>query len=125
MLPLNGYRCGEVGLQGPCRLYNTSHYLQLPLGERELSGTTGVTEAGGAALPVEPQGSSEEKHPGAIAMATLEEEEGEGEYRCEMCDTVFASLTHFMDHRNYDCSAGRRVFHVWVIRTNSQVSNFQ
>ena len=39
------------------------------------------------------------------------EEEGEeledGEYRCDVCDATFTSLTHFMDHRNFECSPGK------------------
>ena len=34
--------------------------------------------------------------------------EGElAEYRCGTCDAVFHSLTQFMDHRNFDCVAGK------------------
>ena len=36
-----------------------------------------------------------------------EEEDIESEeYRCETCNATFSSLTHFMDHRNYDCTNG-------------------
>ena len=35
-----------------------------------------------------------------------EEEEGE-EYRCDICNGIFHSLTQFMDHRNFDCTPGR------------------
>ena len=64
-----------------------------------------------SSIAAEAQESQDETVPGEVAMTTGEEEEaGEEEYRCEMCDTVFQSLTQFMDHRNYDCTAGKKVF---------------
>lgn len=45
---------------------------------------------------------------GEVAMTTGEDEDAEEEYRCEMCNTLFHSLMQFMDHRNYDCMAGKR-----------------
>lgn len=37
-----------------------------------------------------------------------EEEELESEeYRCDVCNDTFHSLTHFMDHRNFECVPGK------------------
>lgn len=53
------------------------------------------------------------------------EEEEEEEYRCGRCPLRFGSLAAFMDHRNYGCVAGRKLFRVLVISVRSLSANFQ
>jgi DNA-directed RNA polymerase subunit RPC12/RpoP len=48
---------------------------------------------------------SKEMESGPLADGSIAVEE----YRCETCDTIFISLTEFMDHRNFECTADREI----------------